>query len=480
MVKHRFHRPKVLITILALVLLVSLLLAACGPKTTTSTTTSTSSTTSTTTTSTSTTTTTATTSAQKVLKIGSVIPLQGAKGLQTKKWYDLFAKLINNSGGWKIGNDTYQVQMIIYDSQGDVTKAKDSLTRLVLQDGCKFILGGWSVTGSADVDCTVTEPNKVIVISEDLTNQGVVPKYNYYFSYGNYWQNADVYKMCSDMVKKGIKSYVSVKPDNQVGQVMDPAISAAWKQASPTIDKKAVVFVPTSTVDWGPIATKIKSYNADCVDLIYLGFIEGSVPNIYRALSDVGYRGIILPGLMSQPVLDALVTTVGKAAVEGGECASADPYTWQTGDQKALMDSYVKEYGKWEQDGSPRIFQMLQSIINATQSVDPDVIKNYMDNSPAPMPTNQGTQMWVARPDLGQNFTVSGISSGRLGLIVDGKLIGGALTTNKDHYLYTIKQYNTLDAWKAWWAEYGYPNFPADEKGLETFKYSDLGITGQD
>jgi branched-chain amino acid transport system substrate-binding protein len=479
MTKHGFIGSRLLISLLALVLIVSVLLSACGTTTSTTTQTSTSTTQiSTTTTKTSTTTTTA---AQKVLKIGSILDLKGVRGLHTANWYKLMAKLYNDAGGWKIGNDTYKVEMIIYDSQGDVTKAKDSLTRLVLQDGCKFIIGGWSLTGSADVDATVTEPNKVVTFSEDLANQGPNPKYNYYYATGNYWQNADNFKVCSDMVKKGVKSYVSVKPDNQVGQVYDPVISATWQMASPTIDKKAVVFVSASTVDWGPTATKIKSYNADCVDLVYLGFIEGSIPNIYRSLYDVGYKGYILPGLMSQPVLDALVVTVGKAAVEGGECPQSDAYQWQTDPKmRSLMDAFVKEYGKWTTDGNPNIFLNLEAAINATQSIDPDVIKAYMDNSPAPIQTLSGYNMWFARPELGNNRTVSNCMGGTLGLIRDGKLVGGAKTTIKDNYLFTIKMKKSLDAWKPWWAQYGYPTFPASEKGLETYKWADLDITGKD
>jgi branched-chain amino acid transport system substrate-binding protein len=479
--KRGFTGSRLFISLLALVLIVSFLFSACAKATSTTTQTSTTTTqTSTTTTKTSTTTTT-TTAAQKVLKIGAVIDLTGSRGLGGKKWLDLAAKLYNDAGGWKIGNDTYKVQMVIYDSQGNVTTAKDELTRLVLNDGCKFIVS-WSITGNADVDATVTEPNKVIVINEDLTNQAVNPKYQYFFPCGNFFQNADIYKICVDTVKKGVKSYLSVKPDNQVGRVMDPAINAAWKLASPSIDYKGTVWVPATTIDWGPVATKIKSYNADCVDIIYLGFIPNSIPNTYRALSDVGYKGIILPGLMTQYVLDSLVGFVGKAAVEAGEVPGADAYTWQQEPhQRALMDAYVKEYGSWSSDGNMMSFQILEAAINATQSVDTDVIKAYMDNSPAPVQLPGGLQQYFARPELGNNRTISGCTSGQLGVIRDGKLVGsGTFTTTKDHYLFTIKTKNLIDIFKVYWAQYGYPKFPAAEKGMETFKYTDLGITGQD
>jgi branched-chain amino acid transport system substrate-binding protein len=418
----------------------------------------------------------------KVLKMGSVIDLSGARGIQTANWYKLMTKLTNDAGGWKIGNDTYKVEMVIYDPHGSAAAAKDYLTRAVLQDGCKYMLG-WSLTGSADVDTTVTEPNKVIVVAEDLTNQGVNPKYQYYFPTGNFFQNCDVFKICKDMVNKGVKSYVSVKPDNQVGHFIDTMINKAWKLADPNIDYKGTVWVPADTVDFGPIATKVKSYNPDCVDLIYVGFIPNAIPSNYRALADIGYEGYILPGLMTQNVLDTLVTAVGKDVVEGGEVpGGADPYTWQQEPyMRSLMDAYVAEYGKWEVDGNPQDFLIVQAAIKAAQSVDTDAVKKYLDNSPAPLQMFNGIFKYFARPELGNNRTISGCLSQHVGIIHDGKLVdSGTIVTLKDQYLFTIMTQNMVDAYKAYWAEYGYPKFPDEEKGKETFHYSDFGITGQD
>ncbi len=100
--------------------------------------------------------------------------------VEQKKWFDLFAKLINEQGGWKIGADTYKVDMIIYDSAGDPVKAKNYLEKLVLQDGVKFILG--SPTNNPATDAEVTEPNKVICLGVDVTGTSADPKIQYYYT----------------------------------------------------------------------------------------------------------------------------------------------------------------------------------------------------------------------------------------------------------------------------------------------------------
>jgi ABC-type branched-subunit amino acid transport system substrate-binding protein len=481
MKKHGFTGSRLLISLLALVLIVSVLFNACAKATSTTTQTSTTTTqTSTTTTKTSTTTITA---AQKVLKIGAVIDMRGTRGLLAKKWYDLFAKLYNDAGGWKIGNDTYNVRMILYDSQGNVTTAKDELTRLVLQDEVKFIIG-WTLSGSSAVDVTITDPNKVVVFAEDLTEGSAKPNVQYYYTTGNYFARGATYRIAADMGSKGYKSYLSVKPENQVGHTMDTMFNSVWKVAAPNTKYLGTVWVDPGTIDWGPIATKIKSYNPEVVDITILGYIPNSILNTYRALSDVGYKGVILPGLMTENDLKNLNITLGKAAVEGGELPSAtDPRQWQTDPRMlSLMAAYDKEYGTFLLDGANDTsqFLMLEAALNATQSIDTDVIKQYLDNSPAPVRTFNAWNQLFARPDLGTYRTMCGNPSNPLGVIHDGKITPGILVTVQDNYLATILANNLVDIYKEYWAKYGYPTFPTEQKGLNVAKWSDLGVTGRD
>jgi branched-chain amino acid transport system substrate-binding protein len=154
----------------------------------------------------------------KVLKFGATIAMISGQGIQTKKWLDLYAKLYNDAGGWEIGGEKYEVEMVVYDNQGDSAKAKDYLEKLVLQDGCKFILGG---SGSVGVDITVTEPNKVICFGSDFTNVSADPKVQYYYTTGNFFTNALQYRIEKDLASKGVKNYVSVKPDTQMGHFID-------------------------------------------------------------------------------------------------------------------------------------------------------------------------------------------------------------------------------------------------------------------
>src|SRR5512136_793336 len=71
--------------------------------------------------------------AEKILKIGTVAPLTLKEGVEIKRWMELFAKVVNEKGGWKIGNDTYKLQSIVYDGgvMRDAAKARAAVERLV-------------------------------------------------------------------------------------------------------------------------------------------------------------------------------------------------------------------------------------------------------------------------------------------------------------------------------------------------------------
>ena len=79
----------------------------------------------------------------KVLKIGCTLPLQVREALEIQRWLKLFAKLINEEGGWKIGGDTYKVEYIFYNDEYNSEKARAAVERLIFKDHVKHIIGQW-------------------------------------------------------------------------------------------------------------------------------------------------------------------------------------------------------------------------------------------------------------------------------------------------------------------------------------------------
>jgi len=414
---------------------------------------------------------------QKVLKIGTSQALNDPSGVEAKNWFELFAKLVNDQGGLQVGGDRYKVEMIVYDSQGDAVKAKTNLEKLVLQDGVKFVFGSiFGVTGSAPVDITVTEPNKVINLSGDVTDVSAAPNVQYFYAVGGtYFGRGMMYRVYKDMVAKGAKTYVSIKPDNEWGHMGAGLCNPTWtllgvKQLGETI------YYDPSTTDFAPIATKAKALNADVVEMQYCTTV---VP-LYRALKDAGYKGIIVPAYADPDTVANLVTAVGKEFIEGGESLSVDPRGFQKDPEMlAIIDAYLKEYGDFRTvallQGAP--WFVLKDAIEQTQSVDVEAIKKYLDNSTHAVKTLTAYAQLFARPDLGNYRTICGTPVDLLARIRDGKFETFATIGPKTHYLCTILSYDLVDIYKKYWEEYGYPTFPDEPSAIS---FSDLGITGRD
>ena len=112
--------------------------------------------------------------AEKVLKIGSVMPISGpqaAVGLTFARGYDIFAEWINSQGGLTIGSDKYKVKMINEDSGMNPEIAASSATKLVHKDGVKFVIGA-IIDPCGEAIYGVTAPAKALHVSSFLNIPG--------------------------------------------------------------------------------------------------------------------------------------------------------------------------------------------------------------------------------------------------------------------------------------------------------------------
>ncbi len=83
----------------------------------------------------------------KVIKIGFLAPLTGPVAAWGKPGLDgceIWAERINAAGGIKLGDGDYMVEFVGYDNEYDPAKARTGATKLIHEDGVKFImmLGG--------------------------------------------------------------------------------------------------------------------------------------------------------------------------------------------------------------------------------------------------------------------------------------------------------------------------------------------------
>ena len=84
------------------------------------------------------------TSGGKNTLIGGIAFLTGpaaAGGMACKAGWELAVAKYNDAGGLKVGNDTYKINLIVEDDAMSADQAATAATKLIEQDGAKFIIG---------------------------------------------------------------------------------------------------------------------------------------------------------------------------------------------------------------------------------------------------------------------------------------------------------------------------------------------------
>jgi len=105
--------------------------------------------------------------AADVLTIGALGPLTGAGsawGIGLVGGVELAADEVNAEGGLHVGGKTYQVKVVGYDEQYTAAGTITAYTRMVTQDGIKFIIGPISSVGTVAIKDMV-EDNKTIIFT---------------------------------------------------------------------------------------------------------------------------------------------------------------------------------------------------------------------------------------------------------------------------------------------------------------------------
>lgn len=406
--------------------------------------------------------------AQKVLKIGCNTNFKTKEGIEIKKWHDLITKVVNAQGGWKIGNETYRLEIITDDNGGDPTKVRATMEKQIYRDGVKVILDNF--LSNELTSAQICEENKVLGMGEGFRPEGGKPDFNYYYrSSGIFFARAFHYLIYRDFNKQGAKSGLFITPEGEAARIQAEQYQAAMKIAG--IKPLTPIFYLADTVDFGPIATKIKSQKPDMVEL---GGAGGSQAiDIISSLHDVGWKGFFSPSSINKSHLENIVKRVG-SYFDGTELLYFDPRGIQKDPEMIKwLDLYTKEYGEFNESGCfwTAGWWILRDAVNNTKSVDVEVLKKYLDKMPRGVMTLTGYSQLFARPDLGNYRTIDVAPGHGVGIIKNGKMEYFKQVTVKDQYLVSIKAYNLVDPFKKYWEKYGKPTFPPEKS---EFDFADL------
>lgn len=246
------------------------------------------------------------------IKIGFLAPLTGPVAAWGKPGLDgcqIWAEWINAAGGVKLADGNHQIEFVAYDNEYDPAKARTGATKLIREDGVKFVmmLGGDTWPGAQPVaDRTGMLFSTLLPsdLSPDTTTllapAEVHPVYNVT---GVEWLAEN---------KPDLKTAVMCAQDDALGLPSVATYLAAFEAAGIQMQDDPLLFDPATT-DFAPVVTKLLSTNPQivCLDTCYSDYVHPICEQLFQQ----GYKGQIIS--CTADFYDQIIEKTSKEFMEG-------------------------------------------------------------------------------------------------------------------------------------------------------------------
>jgi branched-chain amino acid transport system substrate-binding protein len=347
--------------------------------------------------------------ANKTLKIGFVGVTSGpaaAWGTSNVRSMQTRADWINEKGGVKIGNDTYDVSIVTFDDQKDPKRAIAGMEKMA-QEGIHYVVGPNVDDGAAAVR-PVAESKGIIYFPYSFPKSLYVkPASNAVLGMiANYQSAPAIYKYLKD--KKGVKTvaFLAANESDPLSQ-RDGGVEAAKK-----LDLQVVADKDTyqnDTRDFTPVLTPIVKLKPDL--LVLSGVAPGNAPLLIRAARELGYEGLI----STETAQDAKVLEEGAGDLANGFISVGGASTPEIASDamKEFVDRYTKKFGEYNDESNTKVYALeyiLETLKANPAALDNvDEFKKTVDSFSAPNPYVKGDAKlkYVGSTSFGQKRQIA-------------------------------------------------------------------------
>lgn len=248
----------------------------------------------------------------ETLKIGVIAPLTGGGapwGMAAAEAPKILASEINAKGGLDVGGKKYTVQVIAYDDHYKAADAVAAYSRLVRQDGVKYMIIHTSAAATA-LKRNV-EDDKVIALTGAYSAKAIDANTRYMFR---------IYSTAADYLPSLI-GWLKANYKARTVAIINPNDETGWDQsqlsqkvfASQGFQVLGSDMYERTQKDFQPLFTKIVAAKPDVLDL---GSTAPATAGLMiRQVRELGYKGLIIKTGGAGP--KEIVAGAGKDSAEG-------------------------------------------------------------------------------------------------------------------------------------------------------------------
>lgn len=348
--------------------------------------------------------------ANETLKIGFVGVTSGpaaAWGTSNVRSMKTLADMWNSAGGVKIGDKTYDIDVVTFDDQKDPKRAIEGMEKMA-QEGIHYVVGP-NVDDTAAAARPVAEQNNIIYFPYSFPKSLYTkPASNAVLGMvASYQSGPAIYKYLKE--NKGVKTiaFVAANESDPLSQ-RDNGVAAAKALGLDVVASTDVY--QNDTTDFTPVLTPVVKLKPDL--LVLSGVAPASAPLLIRSARELGYKGL----LSTETAQDAKVLQEGAGDLANGFISVGGASTPEIASDamKAFVAHYTKMFGEYNDESNTKVYA-LQYIVDTLQA-DPKAIddvaefKKTMDTLSAPNPflkTQDAKLTYVGMTSFGQKRQLS-------------------------------------------------------------------------
>ena len=350
--------------------------------------------------------------ANKVLKIGHIGVMSGPAaswGLINKYAALAGAEIINEDGGFEIGGEKYDIEIVSLDTKQDPRVAIAGAERLVYSEGIKYIIGP-NVDDTTRAVLPVLEKAGAFNICYGWHRElFTAPSKNTALGMIAGYQSAPViYKYLKE--QRGVKSLACVPRNDASGLNSRDSCVAAADQLGIKIPSSDSTYEP-NTSDFFPIMGRIIGQNPDLI--VLSGVAPADAPLLIRAARELGYKGL----MSTETAMDANIITEIAGEMANGyiSVGGASAPELRTDEMKRFIERYSKVAGEWNDEAGTKVYaleMLLQTlrVAGAAAIDDIEIFKAAMPKVNAEDPFIKGGKArlkWVGQGYFDQLRQVS-------------------------------------------------------------------------
>jgi branched-chain amino acid transport system substrate-binding protein len=343
------------------------------------------------------------------LKIGFVGVTSGpaaAWGTSNVRSMQTLAAWYNELGGVKIGEVTYDLEIVTFDDQKDPKRAIAGMEKMA-QEGIHYVVGPNVDDGAAAVR-PVAEANGIMYfpyafpksLYEKPASNAVLGMI------ANYQSGPAIYKYL--MENKGVKkvAFVAANESDPLSQ-RDGGVAAAKALGLEVVAQNDTY--QNDTRDFSPVLTPIVALKPDL--LVLSGVAPANAPLLIRAARELGYEGLI----STETAQDAKVLEEGAGELANGFISVGGASTPEIASDrmKEFVERYTKMFGEYNDESNTKVYALdyiLETLkANPAALTNVEEFKKTMDTFSAPNPYLKGDAKltYVGTTSFGQKRQIA-------------------------------------------------------------------------